>query len=501
MSAATPTLRVGGASVADAADEVPSAPIPDDSPEAGDVVARRSHVGLGSLVGAMAGLWGLLIGLKPLHDNSFLTHLATGRIILETGSVPTTDPYSFTAGGDPWTVQSWLASVIYAGAEQVGGFDGVRLVNGVLCALLGVAVWLLTARSRSFLVRFAVTAVVMVAATSLWSGRPLLFGLLGLAAVLLAADEQLDPRWLVPVCWVWVNTHGSFPLAVLVIVLLAVGRRLDEGTWGPEVRVLKWAAIGVAAGALNPLGPRLLLFPLTLVTKTEAFQSIVEWQPPTYQALIDYWVVGLLFVAVLGLVRTPSWRSALPVVAFGAMAVTSARNLAPFVLVVTPVLAGAVPRLGVDIGSIRRPSFRVGLAALAAAGALFVGVSLGRPDLALDAYPEEQMAWMEDEGLWSSTSRVMAPDYVGNYREARRGEEANVFLDDRVDMYPLEVISDYKVVLEVRPGWQEVLADREITAVLWEADTPLGAALETSADWTIVHRDAPWVVAVPKSSR
>ena len=415
--------------------------------------------------------------------------------------MPTTDPYSFTARARPWTVQSWLASAIYAGAEQVGGLGGIRVVNGLLCALLGVSVWLLTARSRSFIVRLAVTAAVMVPATALWNGRPLLFGLLGLAAVLLAADGRLDPRWLVPICWMWVNTHGSFPFAVLVLVLLAVGRRLDEGSWGEELRVLKWAAAGILVGAINPLGPRLLLFPLTLGAKSEAFRSIVEWQAPTYQALVEYWAVGLLFVAVLGLVRTPSWRSALPTVAFGALAVTSARNLAPLLLVLAPVLAGSVPRMGIDVAAVRRPSFRLGLVALAAVGVVVTVVSLQRPDTALDSYPEDAVAWMEDEGLWTATSRVVAPDYVGNYREARRGEDANVFIDDRVDMYPLDVsrrLPDR--CWRSGPGGRTSCADRDISAVLWDADTPLGAALETSPDWTVVHRDAPWVVAVPASS-
>ncbi len=484
------------------AEPVPSAPIAADPapPDPADSDARPTGVGLGTVVGAVAGLWGLLIGLERLYDNSFLTHLATGRLILDRGAVPTTDPYSFTANGDPWTVQSWFASVLYAGVEGIGGLGGIRLLNGLLCATLAIAVWLLTARSRSFIVRLAVTAVVLVPATALWSGRPLLFGLLGLAAVLLVADERMDPRWLVPIGWVWVNTHGSFPFAILILVLLGIGRRLDEGEWGPERRALGWASLGILVGAINPMGPRLLLFPLTLLSKTEAFQSIAEWQPPTYQALVEYWVVGLVLVGVLGLVRTPRWRSALPLAGFGALALTSARNLAPMLLVLAPILAGAVPRAGIDIDAIRRPSFRIATIALGVVGILFAVIALGRQDVALDAYPEEQVAWMEDAGLWSSTSRVLAPDYVGNYREAQRGDEANVFLDDRVDMYPIEVIEDYRTVIKVDPGWPEVLERRDISAVLWEEDSPLSAALEASDLWTVAHRDAPWVVFTPAPS-
>lgn len=496
MSAPAPALLRG------ASDDGAGASAPGPAEGGSEATASTStrDVGLSTLVGGLAALWGLLIGLDRLYDNSFLTHLATGRLILDQGSIPTTDSYSFTAAGDPWVVQSWLASAIYAGAEEIGGFDGLRLVNGVLCGLLALAVWVLTSRSRSTLVRVAVVVGVLVPASDLWSGRPLLFGLLGLSVVLLVADGHIDPRWLVPVCWVWVNTHGSFPLALLVLGLLAVGRRLDDGSWGPEVRALRWAAVGIAAGAINPLGPRLLLFPLTLGAKTEAFRSIVEWQAPTYEAFAQIWVLGLLMLAVLGLVRMPRWRSALPAVVFAALALTSARNLAPLVLVLTPVLAGAVPRFGTDIDTIRRSSFRVGVVTLAAMGALVTVVTLSRPDVALGAYPEEPVAWMEEEGLWTSSSRVVAPDFVGNYREARRGAEANVFIDDRVDMYPPEVVDDYRVLQDADPGWPDVLADRDATAVLWQEDSPLGGALEISPDWRVVHRDTPWLVAVPASA-
>lgn len=62
------------------------------------------------MVGGAAALWGLAIGLRPLSDNSALTHLATGRLIIEGWSIPRRDPFSFTASEHPWTVSSWLAS-------------------------------------------------------------------------------------------------------------------------------------------------------------------------------------------------------------------------------------------------------------------------------------------------------------------------------------------------------------------------------------------------------
>ncbi|MEZ5179004.1 MAG: hypothetical protein R2746_12245 [Acidimicrobiales bacterium] len=175
-------------------------------------------------------LVGVRIGLAPLQDNSFLTHLATGRIIFDTGSIPSADPYSFTAHGHEWTVQSWGASVIYAGAERTVGLVGIRIVNAVAAVALVLVLWRLTRPARTLVPRVLVAGIIVCMGTGLWVERPLLFGALGLALVMLAAEDGLDPRWLVPTMWLWVNIHGSFPFGPGVLVLLAAGRWIDDRT-------------------------------------------------------------------------------------------------------------------------------------------------------------------------------------------------------------------------------------------------------------------------------
>ena len=104
-----------------------NAPSDHSTPDSGSparVAARRRRRSSGS--SALA--WGLRIGLQPLGDNSLFTHIATGRIIFDTG-FPHTDPYLFTPHEPSWVVQSWLASVIYwalASAWGMGGAGGVQ---------------------------------------------------------------------------------------------------------------------------------------------------------------------------------------------------------------------------------------------------------------------------------------------------------------------------------------------------------------------------------------
>ncbi|MEZ5204151.1 MAG: hypothetical protein R2701_07175 [Acidimicrobiales bacterium] len=55
--------------------------------EPSDPVEDRAGVSTGQVVGLLLAIVGLRIGLDSLHDNSFFTHLATGRLILDTHSI------------------------------------------------------------------------------------------------------------------------------------------------------------------------------------------------------------------------------------------------------------------------------------------------------------------------------------------------------------------------------------------------------------------------------
>ena len=151
---------------------------------------RPWALSLAGVVGLGFFVWGLSLGLQPLGDNSFLTHLATGRLIVEDG-IPRTDPYSWTAPGTEWVVQSWLASWIYGLVDDWWGSDGLRLLVGLLMGALAAMVWALTRPARSLIARIGVAALVVGVGVGAWSERPLLFGLVCLAVVLLAPAGYL----------------------------------------------------------------------------------------------------------------------------------------------------------------------------------------------------------------------------------------------------------------------------------------------------------------------
>jgi hypothetical protein len=451
---------------------------------------------IGALALAALLVWIAATAVKPLNDNSFFTHLATGRIILDEGSVPTADPYSWSAPGEDWVVQSWLASVVYGAVEKLGGIDLLRAFMGVQVAALGLLVWRLSRPAEGLLPRMVVVVLPLAVGTVGWSERPLLIGLLCAGAVLLAADQQLRPWWLVPIGWVWVNTHGSFPLGVVVLGALAAGSWLDGTRPVPELRPLVALLIGIAAGAVNPLGPVLLLFPINLLANSDALSNVSEWQAPGFRDLWERAFLAQMALGWLSLVRRPSWRSGLLVVVASVLALIALRNIMLASLALVPITARAFG----DLGSIKCSTrLRLGMpvgAALVALAAIVAVAGLADPAVAYGRYPVSALAWLRtapavevDEG-----TRVVTEDSTGNLLTAIDGDDASVFYDDRFDMYPDEVTEDYLELFGASPEALSVLDQRDVDVVVWRRDRPLPRVMLGSPVWRTLYSDEGWVV-------
>ncbi len=465
----------------------------------------RSPGSLATLVGIVLVLIGALIGAGELHDNSFLTHLATGRWIAA-GHVGdlwmgTSDPYLATSTGRTWVVQSWFASVCYSLAESVAGAAGVRLLVSAITAGLVAALWRLSAGTgdhaeRPLLGRVVAVGGVIAIGGTVWSERPLMFGLLFLAVALLAADGIVRSRWLVVIGWLWVNIHGSFPLGIAALGAIAVGAALDrrfvptaDATRRSEWQALRDLVIGcLLGGMLSPVGPVLLTLPVTLLRRREMLAHIQEWQPPD---LAQGWArLFVLFaaVAVVALARRRSFRSGIPTVVFVAAGAMAARNVLVASVVLSSVIARGLAGLG-SIGDVRRPLLRPCTVALGVLAPVLVLATAATGDYRLGAYPVGAVDFLEQHDLLDGSVRVIEEDYVGNYLAWRYGAGVGAFIDDRYDLHDDELVDDYVVLRRGLAGWAGVLDRREVDVVLWSAGEELTELLASAPGWRVAYDD------------
>ena len=434
-------------------------------------------------------LIGLRLGLRPIGDNSTFVHVRTGIDAVAGRGLPRHDPYSFTAAGEPWVVQSWLVSYVYGTLHRLAGFEAVVLFHGVVYGALA-AVMATLARTQSARRTCLAAGVAIGMGVATWSPRPLAVALLAFALTVLVVERRWAPWWLLPIGWVWVNSHGSWVLGGVWLVVVAV----SGGAGRDARRYLPWWLGGVVLGAVNPLGPKLLLFPLTLVSKAPNFERVVEWRAPTFRG--PFGVITLLaLVGVIVVLARAERRLSLPEIApaavFLAMALVAQRNLAPAAVVLAPVLGRA---LATERQEDRAPLNTAIAAVLGVAALLFAAVTLGGAPLDLDGYPVAAAAHVP------RGTRTASTDIGGCYLVLERGRDANVFVDDRYDVYPERVAKDYLALYDGRPSATAILDRHRVDTVLWPADKALVAILEREPDeWRRVYGDEDdddWVVFV-----
>ena len=443
---------------------------------------------------------GAAIGLRSLADNSFLTHLATGRLILDSGAVPRHDPYTFTAGGEPWVVQSWLASVLYATAERLGGLEGIRLVMGLTAAALGGLSWHLLRPAQGVVARLGVGVLMLTVGAGLWTERPYMLGLLAFGLVALAADGRLNPIWLMPVGWLWVNVHGSFPLGIVYLGVAALGARLDGEHPVVELRCLRWAVPGVLLGAVGPLGPRVLLFPLELLGRQELLSNVVEWQSPSFTSISERAFLAQVMVAIVLLVRRPRYRSALLTVVFTAAALAGSRNVVVASLALAPSMAAGLSGLGSLHSNERSRSARLICAGGVATALLLAAARLGQPAINLEKYPVDAVAYLADNDVDLSDHHLAAPDFVGNFIEYVYGPGDRVFYDDRFDMFPDDVSAAALSLLQVHPDVMARLDAFDIVLVAMPRSSPLAQVVMADARWRSLYQDEQWVLVCERGT-
>jgi hypothetical protein len=450
-------------------------------------------------IGWLLGTLGFLIGSRAISDNSFFTHFATGNQILDNRAVPTTDVFSFTALGEPWTVQSWFASVWYRSLYEIGGLGLVRVGNGLLIAALVVTIWRLTRAANTLLPRVLLTGLLLTIGTMMWSPRPLVFGLLCFALFIETIDNERRPLWLLlPIMWIWVNTHGSFPLAFVFLGAVVVGhlidcRQLDRR----HLRIGAWLLGGTIIGAVNPLGPRLLVFPFELLSRQEALKDVSEWMPPSFERPSEWAFVALLFVLVVAAKLGASWRHLIPGFGFFVTGLLAVRNINPASVVLVACAAPALAAVPGSLDGAFRSMASRAVAVAALAVFFMVGlIAVTTPGIDYDKYPVVEVDWLEQRGLVAQADvNLVHRDTTGNYLELRFGENARVFMDDRFDMFPQQVIDDH-ADLYFGGDFAEILGRYEADAVLWAADGDFADWLRVDDSWDVTLDGEDWLVAV-----
>ncbi len=480
------------------------------------------------------------VATRLLNDAGTGWHIRNGELILATHSITRTDPFSSTMQGKPWYAWEWLYDVVIAAVHARAGLNGVVFVSALLIALtFALTFRLALARGGNFLVTLFFLLFSMGAAAVHFLARPhLLSWLLAIVWFHILDSSQSSSVggrrlfWLPALMLVWVNVHGGFLAGFILLACYFIGAGIhywrfrnpgDRDITRKRLRRLGFVSLLTALASLvNPFGYGLHIHIYRYLSNRFLISHIDEFRSPDFHGVAQQCFVVLLLVTFVGVIITrikPSASEVLVILFAIASGLYATRNLPVSAILLTLAAAplfgdrfaepstegpsqanrSYLSALSARMGATER---RMGVHAWAVlvlvvgTAVAFHGGKLGDQQLMSATFSDKRFPVQAVDAIAQRhiPGPIFAPDYWGGYLIYRLSPGVKVVVDDRHDLYGEEFFKDYLKLVNVQPGWQEVLKKNNVNWVLIPPESPLAGVLGVQQRWTVDYQDDVAVV-------
>ena len=475
--------------------------------------------------------WGIAAnGPRILNfDGDLPRHILTGTLILQTHHVSTTDIFSFRTMGFPSIPHEWLSQVLFAGAYDWLGLDGIVLITSLIIMLTWSVVYYdALRRSNSFFSSLLFTILAVGASQIHVLPRPHIFTYI-LTAIWIVLLERIDehkPRtwWPLPlVMLLWVNLHGMFVIGIIIWGIYLTGDFLDHPSqaWFSSAKaktLMIGGALSLTTTFFSPSGPNIWMAITSLGSNVYITSKIPEYQSANFH-LPETWpfIIILLFV-IIGFARTTekvSWIYILLVVSFTGLALYTSRMIPVFAIVVAPIAAKAFAswiqneyeqsRIFIieknthktnssSNGLIWLPVLILAVIILFTSGKTIDSENLGN---VFDErfFPVEATIWLQHH---PQRGHMFNEFDWGGYLLLELWPAYQIFMDGHTHIYGEEMTREYEKVTTMGKDWQYVLAKYDVAWVIVRANAPLVRALSASDNWAIAYQDQTTIILTKK---
>jgi hypothetical protein len=456
-------------------------------------------------LGAVLCMWAFFFIGKSVADPDLWWHLRNAQYLFTTHHIPSTDMYSFTLGGSPWIDHEWLSEIPYYLANRAFGLRGVFWLYILTVDLILLLIFYFSYRySENVKAAWVATSFGVMLAVVNFGPRSILFGwvcLLILLAVLWRYQtSSRGPLWLLPPLFcLWINTHGSWLIGMIVFAMIIAGGAFSGMYW--HMDVVPWSrsqlrnlvttfVTSAAALFVNPYTYKLVFYPFDLGFKQKLnIEHVEEWASVNFHEprgkVVLAFLFALLLSALLVRVRWTLQEVALTLFALYT-SLTYVRFLFLAAILVIPILAKRLQFLPQYRPEIDKPVLNACIVAVL----LVIMVSRLPSDATLQndlaqKFPVGGIGYLRAHGRGA---RVFNHYTWGGFL-IWNVPEVPTFVDSRTDIFDhAGVLKNYLDVIGMKKSL-DVLDRYQIRYVLFSPKEALAYFLENNARWKVVYRD------------
>lgn len=458
-------------------------------------------------------------GTAPIADADFWWHLKSGEVMVQSGGLLQSDPFTFSGDGLVSTREAlilkgyWLWQITAYSLYALLGFHGIFLLN---ILTVGAMVWVVARKLHQHQVGYGFAVVLMTLGFSLLRAvyqleRPQMVSFLFAAillGILIRVREGKQLGWSLPLLMVvWANLHGGFVVGDLILLAFSVGVIIECRQELPRMRhLLFWIVVSIGASLLNPNGA-LAFSEILNFQNSELMKGVMEYQSTwtRFQAGSRYVVILWLLILLYGFGLLSSRRLYWPELLVGLFLVIFSfayvRNTGFFAIAMLPLI-GVQLHQGAQRRQWQTPSF-ISITMLTLCSIFLLWQINGLWQERQKAwpvkasYPEVALTFLESSGL---QGRIFNSYNQGGYLLWRLFPRYKIFIDGR-GLDP-NVYNDWLKLSFASETWvngqreYEVLLDRYgidfIMQPIYDTEgmvQPLMKSLLGKSEWVPVYLD------------
>lgn len=436
-------------------------------------------------------------------DPDLWGHILFGEEIWDAGSIPKTDPYSYTAPNHVWINHEWLMELLFFFIYDSTGSTGLlafRLVLGMTIIHLLSSLYF---RRASNLLVYALHFILLIhVIASGFAMRPQLITFLLTALLVVILQHFFEGRhrvilWMPLLILLWVNSHGGVVLGMGLLGMVTVVEWLQHRSF--QISHVKWLTGALALSGLalliNPYGYQLLWFMLETIPRQ---RIVTEWQPITIfdTSRLPFKVMVLLFLLTFfSKIPKRGWELAIIIFAIF-YGFKHARHSVLAGILMTPYLPLHLASLVENwkAQKISRPLPKFVQALLLSAMALFIVFQLtfnyekfrqNKFEIQVDPtyFPIYAVRFMQENNI---NGNILILFDWGEY-VIWKLPKSKVSVDGRYwTVYPLELTLQQFNFNQGRAGWQDILDLYPHEIILTHHKN---THLEQRQDWVKIYHD------------
>jgi hypothetical protein len=276
---------------------------------------------------------------------------------------------------------------------------------------------------------------------------------------------------------------------VLLGVVGVVGMLLDRRVRGRgALAVGAVPVLCLAASALTPVGPRLLLAQLAVSDRTS---MIPEWGPTSFRTFPAFVVARMVASLVVLWTRRGGvpWTHVLLLLTGAGWALLVVRMVPLGAVVLAPLLASAIQAISPVVR--RSPTRTATGFVVVAAAAYLVVLGLLVPRTA-DVPAGVPTGFGPRLAALPAASSVLVEDGTGSWIEWA-APQVHPVIDGMLDAYPVDYIRDFYTFRGVQPGWQEFVRGSGARVAVLKRGSAATGAMRDRLGWRVVQTDGDWV--------